>query len=458
MPSGFPTIRSFPSVNFIDDEVLAKLRKFNILPSPAVRRCRVSAQGHAWILTGRIPPAGRVREFLADSDPRKREKLIEVLLDSPEFVDYWTFRLADLFRVAVFPVGINPKWSQSYWEWIRDAVARNRPYDRVAEERIAAQGYSPASRHYLPYLVLPPPENMMGEEVRVFMGRRLDCAQCHDHPYEQWTQDQFWGMAAFFGSMFRLGANPESVVFDSPDGREVAADVPSPTELRVLHPRTGQEVAPTLLNGTRVSFSGPGFPRGELAKWITSHAYFAEASVNRFWSYFFGRGIVDPVDDFRSNNAPTHPELLRRLAEDFARNGYDLRHLFRRIVNSRTYQLSSAVNHIQPGRPPQLLPSPEPSPGRGDPAGCHLRRDRGPRDLWQLASQEEGKRRPPQGNARRPAQGNGHLSVHLPGYLRASQPVLHSGAGRQVQSDPGPAPAGGIDLQRQALDRGGSGL
>ena len=338
-----PDYPELSRANFIDDEVFAKLRKFNILPSPRssdaefLRRVCLD-------LTGRIPPAGRVREFLADPDPDKREKLIEVLLDSPEFVDYWTFRLADLFRVAVFPVGINPKWSQSYWEWIRDAVARNRPYDRVAEERIAAQGYSPASRHYLPYLVLPPPENMMGEEVRVFMGRRLDCAQCHDHPYERWTQDQFWGMAAFFGSMFRLGANPESVVFDSPDGREVAADVPSPTELRVLHPRTGQEVAPTLLNGTRVSFGGPGFPRGELARWITSHPYFAEASVNRFWSYFFGRGIVDPVDDFRSNNPPTHPELLRRLAEDFARNGYDLRHLFRRIVRSRTYQLSSAVN------------------------------------------------------------------------------------------------------------------
>ena len=338
-----PDYPELSRTNFIDDEVFAKLRKFNILPSPRsgdaefLRRVCLD-------LTGRIPPAGRVRGFLADPDPQKREKLIEVLLDSPEFVDYWTFRLADLFRVAVFPVGINPKWSQSYWEWIRDAVARNRPYDRVAEERISAQGYSPASRHYLPYLVLPPPENMMGEEVRVFMGRRLDCAQCHDHPYERWTQNQFWGMAAFFGSMFRLGANPESVVFDNPDGREVAADVPSPTELRVLHPRTGQEVAPTLLNGDRVSYGGTGFPRGELARWMTAHPYFAEASVNRFWSYFFGRGIVDPVDDFRSNNPPTHPELLRRLAEDFARNGYDLRQLFGRIVRSQTYQLSSTVN------------------------------------------------------------------------------------------------------------------
>ena len=338
-----PNYPEVPHTNFIDEEVFAKLRKFNIVPSERsgdaefLRRVCLD-------LTGRIPPSSRVREFLADSDPLKREKLIEVLIDSPEFVDYWTFRLADLFRVAVFPVGINPKWTQAYWEWIRDAVARNLPYDRVAEERIAAQGYSPASRHYLPYLVLPPPENMMGEEVRVFMGRRLDCAQCHDHPYERWTQDQFWGMTAFFGSMFKLGGNPDSVIFDNPDGREVAADVPSPTELRVLHPRTGQEVVPTLLNGIRVSHEVAAFPRGELAKWMTSHPYFAEASVNRLWSYFFGRGIVDPVDDFRSTNPPSHPELLRRLAEDFARNGYDLRQLFRRIVRSQTYQLASTGN------------------------------------------------------------------------------------------------------------------
>ena len=161
-----PDYPELSRTNFIDDEVFAKLRKFNILPSPRsgdaefLRRVCLD-------LTGRIPPAGRVREFLADPDPQKREKLIEVLLGSPEFVDYWTFRLADLFRVAVFPVGINPKWSQSYWEWIRDAVARNRPYDRVAEERIAAQGYSPASRHYLP---LPGPASSRKHDGRGSSG------------------------------------------------------------------------------------------------------------------------------------------------------------------------------------------------------------------------------------------------------------------------------------------------
>ena len=339
-------VADYPSVerrNFIDERVFAKLRRFNIIPSP------ISDDGEflrrvCLDLTGSLPPANRAREFLADSDPQKREKLVDVLLGSPEYVDYWTFRFADLFRVAVFPVGINPKWTQAYWEWIRDAIERNRPYDEWVRERIAAQGYSAPSRHYLPYLVIPPPQNMMGEQVRVFMGRRLDCAQCHDHPYEPWSQDQFWGLTAFFGSMFKLGGNPESVIFDHPGGKEVAPDVPSLVDMRVLHPRTKQEVQPTLLDGTEVPYTPRSFPRRELARWMTSHEYFAETSVNRIWSYFFGRGIVDPVDDFGSKNPATHPALLKQLALDFSENGYDLRRLFRLIVTSRAYQLSSDAN------------------------------------------------------------------------------------------------------------------
>jgi hypothetical protein len=341
-----PPLANYPDTppnSFIDEEVFSKLRKFNILPSALagdtefVRRVCLD-------LTGRLPPPQRVREFLKDKAPDKREKLIDALLDSPEYVDYWTFRFADLFRVAIFPVGINPKWTQSYNEWIREAIEQDRPYNEVAQERIAAQGYSPATRHYLPYLVIPPPQNMMGEEVRVFLGRRLDCAQCHDHPYEQWTQDQFWGMTAFFGPMFKLGGNPSSVIFDFPEGKEVAADVPSPTELRVVHPRTKQPVEPAFLDGKAVPFEETDFPRRELAEWMTSHPFFAEATVNRLWSHFFGRGIVDPVDDFRSTNPPSHSGLLRRLAEEFSGNGYRLKRLMRLIVNSRAYQLSSATN------------------------------------------------------------------------------------------------------------------
>ena len=343
--------------NLIDERIFAKLRRFNIVPSEMssdsefLRRVCLD-------LTGRIPPVARVREFLADPDPLKREQVVEALLASPEYVDYWTFRFADLFRVSVFALGINAKWSQAYWEWIRDAVERNRPYDEVARERVSSQGYSAASRHYLPYLVVPPPENMMGEQVRVFLGRRLDCAQCHDHPYERWTQNQFWGMTAFFGSMFKLGGNPESVIFDHPNGMEVAPDVPSPTDKRVRNPRTGEAVDPVLLDGTRVAHTPTNYPRGELARWMTSHPYFAEAAVNRMWSYFFGRGLVEPVDDFRSNNPPSHPKLLRQLARYFEENDYDLKQLFRLIVRSGTYQLSSSNRETQPADLPTYAYAP----------------------------------------------------------------------------------------------------
>jgi len=330
------------SNNFIDDEVFAKLRRFNIVPSELgsdaefLRRVCLD-------ITGRLPPPGRVEQFVASRNPRKRAEVIDALLESPEYVDYWTFRLADLFRVSIFPVGINPKWTQDYYEWIRDGVDRDRPYSELAGERIAAQGYSPASRHYLPYLVIPPPENTMGEQIRVFMGRRLDCAQCHDHPYEEWTQDQFWGLTAFFGPMFKLGGNPDSVIFDFPGGKEVAPDVPPPTPLAVLHPRTKVPVQPALLDGKTFPYGNTEFPRRELAAWMTSHPYFAEASVNRIWSNFFGRGIVNPVDDFRSTNPPSHPGLLAKLAAEFQRGGYRFKHIIRVITNSRAYQLASSA-------------------------------------------------------------------------------------------------------------------
>ena len=329
--------------NFIDDYVFSKLRKFQIVPagpsndSEFLRRVCLD-------LAGTLPPPERVREFLASKDPKKREKLIDALMSSPEFVDYWTFRFSDLFRVAVFPNGLSTKWSDMYWQWIHDSIASNKPYDQMARERLAAQGYDAPSRHYLPYTVISPPAEIMAEEVRVFLGRRLDCAQCHNHPYENWTQNQFWGLAAFFDRMFILSNTlTDSVIFDHPIHQDLgSADVSG--SIKLLHPRTKAEVKPALLDGTVIQGSDTVNPRRELARWMTSHPYFAEAAVNRVWSSFFGRGIVDPVDDFRSTNPPTHPELLEKLAQDFREHGHDLRHLMRLIVTSRTYQLSGRIN------------------------------------------------------------------------------------------------------------------
>lgn len=324
-----------PRHNFIDDHVFAKARKFHLVPSPLssdaefLRRLCLD-------LTGRLPPVHRVRQFLADPDPQKRTRLIDLLLRSPEFVDHWSWRFYDFLRV-ISPV---------YKDWVRRAIAGNKPYDQFARERVAAQGFDGPSRHYedMGGTAVPLPQNAMGEQVRVFLGRRMDCAQCHDHPYESWSQNQFWGLTAFFGRLSNLHPGfpqVDFVIMDDPEGYGTFGK-----GAKVIHPRSKQEVQPRFLDGTPVPEDRRDDWRLALAEWMTSpeNPYFAPAMANRMWGYFFGRGIVDPVDDFRSNNLATHPRLLEALARYFVRSGYDLRSLIRLMVESRTYQLSGDPN------------------------------------------------------------------------------------------------------------------
>ncbi len=332
-----------PRSNFIDDYIFSKLRKFHIEPSDLSRDDEFLRRV-CLDLTGTLPPPARVRQFLASKNRNKRDKLIETLIATPEFVDYWTFRFSDLFRVSVAANGRSMKWSEMYSQWLRDSIATNKPYDQIARERVAAEGYDGPSRHFLPNTVLAPAAETSAEQVRVFLGRRLDCAQCHNHPYENWTQNQFWGLAAFFDRVFILSNTlTDSVIFDHPIGEDLgSADVRG--SIKLYHPRTKAEVEPAFLDGTVVPPSDHVNPRRAFARWISSHPYFAEAAVNRVWSWFFGRGLVEPVDDFRSTNPSTHPELLEKLAADFREHGHDLRRLMRLIVTSRTYQLSGVPN------------------------------------------------------------------------------------------------------------------
>ena len=319
-----------PKRNLIDKHVFSKLKRFHIEPSGLsddsefLRRVCLD-------IIGTLPPPHRVQEFLADTDPGKRDKLIDVLLDSPEYVDFWTFRFSDLFRVDQ-----EPNYSQLYWEWIRSSIAANKPYDQMARERLAAQGRDRPSRHY--YENNSQPERILAEELRLFAGRRFDCAQCHDHPFEPWSQDQFWGLAAFFGNIDFVGYY--DLVFDNPAGGYGDKGRTGP----LLHPRKQTVVQPTFLDGTRLSEHRQLDPRLEFANWLTAHPYFAEATVNRIWGYVFGRGIVDPVDDFKAANPPTHPSLLAALAAEFREGGHNLKRLIRLIVRSRTYQLTSKPN------------------------------------------------------------------------------------------------------------------
>ena len=336
-------IVNFPktvSRNIIDQNVFAKLQRFQILPSDLssdqefLRRVCLD-------LTGMLPPPTRVREFVADKAPDKRDRLIDILLNSPEYVDYWSFRFGDLLR-ATFATSNTLRGTKAYQDWITNSIASNKPYDQMARERIAAQGYSAPSRNFYYVAELTTPDVLMPELIRLYMGRRIECAQCHSHPFEAWSQNQYWGLAAFFGGYSELR--------DSQVGNGLIIDVlggghvDQPKDMMVSHPRTKEKVVPAFLDGTKLPQDQWMDPRMELAKWVTTHPYFAEATVNRIWSYFFARGIVDPVDDFRSTNPPTHPELLKALAKDFEASEYDLKHLMQTIVQSRTYQLSATPN------------------------------------------------------------------------------------------------------------------
>ena len=327
--------------NFIDEQVFERLRKLNIIPSELcsdgefLRRICLD-------LTGTLPPPHRAREFLASRDPEKRDKLIEILLTSPEYADYMLFRIGEFFRLGGGASG-RVGDTQLYEEWLRQSIAENKPYDKMAVERIAAQGFDGPTRFYydvVPVRALIAPAENIAEQVRVHLGRRLDCARCHDHPFEAWSQDQFWGMAAFYGQMIdvRPSVGAESVVIDYPE-----------ISNNVTHPRTGKVVEPRFLDGKVLPESDRADLRMRLAEWMVSHPYFSEATANRVWNWFFGRGLVDPVDDFRSTNPPTHPKLLEALGRDFRDHRHDLKHLIRVIVQSRTYQLSAAPNETNLG-------------------------------------------------------------------------------------------------------------
>src|SRR5258708_14119235 len=256
-----------PRSNFIDDYVFSKLRKIHIEPSDLSRDDEFLRRV-CLDLTGTLPPPARVRQFLASKDRNKRDKLIETLIATPEFVDYWTFRFSDLFRVSVAANGRSMKWSEMYSQWLRDSIATNKPYDQIARERAAAESYDGPIRHFLPNTVLAPAAATSAAQDRVFLGRRLDCAQCHNHPYENWTQNQFWGLAAFFDRVFILSNTlTDSVIFDHPVGEDLgSADVRG--SIKLYHPRTKAEVKPAFLDGTVVPPSHHVNPRRPFARWI----------------------------------------------------------------------------------------------------------------------------------------------------------------------------------------------
>ena len=260
----------------------------------------------------------------------KRVRLIDALLDRPEFVDYWSYKWSDVLLVSSQKLPPAAMWA--YYRWVRRAVAENRPWDRFARGLITAQG-STLSNGAANYFVLHTDASDLVEATAVtFLGTSITCARCHNHPLEKWTQDQYWATANLFARVgLKNGDRAGEVLVQSlPDGD-------------ALHPRRGVAMPPAPLGGKPLPPDAPTDRRQFFADWLTApnNPFFAKAVVNRVWRNFMGRGLVEAEDDLRATNPPTNPELLAALAKDFAAHGYDVKHLIRLVMNSATYQRSS---------------------------------------------------------------------------------------------------------------------
>jgi len=341
-----------PQFNFIDEHIDAKLRQLAILPSDP-------APDHIFLrrvytdLIGRLPSTAEAREFLSAADgsdsrtaeesAQRRRQLIDRLLERPEYVDHWANQWADLLRPNPYRVGI--KAVLNYDNWIRDQFRDDVPYDEFARRLVTAQGSTWQNGAVTMYRDRRDPEELTTLVSQLFLGIRLDCAKCHHHPFEKWSQQDFYQFAAYFAQIGRKGtglsppiSGSEEIMFFSGSGS-------------VKHPVTGEVLAPRPLFGDTKEIASGQDPRQVLAEWMTSpeNDYFAKVQVNRIWAALMGRGLVDPVDDLRSTNPPTHPELLDALAKHFQESGYNTKELMRTITSSRAYATSSTPNETNVG-------------------------------------------------------------------------------------------------------------
>jgi hypothetical protein len=296
-------------------------------------------------ITGTLPTLAEVAAFVADKDPAKRTKLIDSLLDKPEYSYYFANKWADILHVKRKGQPALAQGTFAFHEWIREAMVSDKPYDEFARDILTASGDENRDPPTVWYKELQNPEQFVDDTAQVFLGLRLACAQCHHHPYEKWSQDDYWGLAAFFGRIGRKNIpipggfqNQQAqllAIFTRPNGN-------------VTNKRTNQAAIMKPLDGQPMQVEAGDDPRQKLVDWMVAgqNPFFARAAANRYWAHFFGRGLVDPLDDMRVTNPPSNPELLDALAADLVSHQYSLKHLIRTICGSRTYQLSAVPNEF----------------------------------------------------------------------------------------------------------------
>jgi hypothetical protein len=338
VPLGAP-IESLPkALNFIDELVFSNLKRLGIPPSELsddatfLRRVSVDIAGH-------LPTQKEVEAFLSSKAPDKREALIDSLLASPGYADYFASKWAALLRNKRLEKGTPASFA--FYSWLRDGIQANRPYDQLVRELLAATGEAVKNPPVAWFNQVKTPEQQLEDVSQLFLGVRMNCAQCHHHPFERWSQQDYYGLAAFFT---QIGRRPtaiagQSIIFHK---RGVALGE---------NKKTKQTVKPAGLGSPALEISPDDDPRLALGEWMGAkeNPFFARSLVNRYWKHFFSRGLVEPEDDIRDTNPASNPELLDALAAHFIQSGFDLKALVRAIAGSAAYQLSSKPNSYNAG-------------------------------------------------------------------------------------------------------------
>jgi hypothetical protein len=319
-----------PQFNFIDRLVDERLRRLRIASSPLASDAEFLRRVYLDFL-GTLPTADEARRFLSDPRGDRRQQLIDQLLERPEVADYWALKWADLLRVDREALG--HKGSYEMYRWIRQSLAERKPLDQFTREILLAEGPLAEAPQGQLFRAVTQPGEAAATVSQVFLGVRIACAQCHHHPYDRWSQEDYLGMTGFFAQLQRK---------PSPWGETLIAEGNPATH----HPRTNQVVPPHALGVAAAAEPLAGDRRVVLAKWLTAadNPWFARNLSNRIWAQLMGRGLVEPVDDFRETNPPSNPELLDALAQHLVSNRFDFRALLRVIAQSRVYQQSTKTN------------------------------------------------------------------------------------------------------------------
>lgn len=342
MPGSVPDAEyaKLPRKNFIDEHVWAKLKRLGVTASETAADHTFLRRAYLDVI-GRLPRVEEARAFLDDRDPRKREKLIDALLARPEYADFWANKWADLIRPNPYRAGIKAVYNLD--AWLRESFRENKPYDRFAYELITATGSTFRDGPTVMHRDRREPEEITTMVSQLFLGVRLDCAKCHHHPFEIWSQDDFYSFAAFFE---RVGHRGQGISAPISGGEEIIYLSEKPQRGHVKHPVTGKVMLPKPLFGQEQHIAVEQDPRRVLADWMIArdNPFFAKVMANRVWADLMGRGIVDPVDDLRATNPPSNGPLLDALAEDFKKNNFDIKKLIRTICTSHAYELSSIPN------------------------------------------------------------------------------------------------------------------